>query len=318
MNPTDPRRLAGLRFGLSISAAPDMPVTGDPEQAVNSLTVKFASSILVEGGSLLLGHRWQREGIMEHLAFQARDSRWPGLKRGLAGEVPEPVPILNLIAWPDAPPSEDRNAQRMIQEGILEIRQILPPEIPVGEWEADPPKALATDLGRLARIRALTAMRREMVAHTDARVCLGGASGNPLRRLPGILEEALLTHAAEKPLFVAGALGGAAKAMADAILHRTLDEKARAMFFTPPEVADLFAAFAPSHPVPEEEGPSTESGWNALHMFETMDVPTLSRRAGLTEEEYLQVLTTPDVLRVLALAVTGTLRLREKSSTEAK
>lgn len=316
MNPADPRQLAGLRFGLSISAPPDMPLGGDPEQAVNSLTVRFASSILLEGGGLLLGHRWQPGGIMEHLAFQARDSRWPGLTQTAAAEPQTIAPILNLIAWPDEPPSEDQNAKRMIKYGILQVRRILPPQIPIGQFEADPARSQETDLGKLARIRALTAMRQEMALHIDARICLGGAGGKSTRRLPGVIEEALLTHTAGKPLFVAGALGGAAKAMADAILHRTMDEQARAMFFTPPAVVDLFAAFAQAYPVPDEEGPSTESGWNALRVFETMDLGSLARQAGLTDEEYIHVLTSPDVMRVLALAITGTLRFRKRAAAQ--
>lgn len=316
MNPSDPRRLAGIRFGLSISAASDLPGGLESEQAVNGLTVKFASSILLEGGGLLLGHRWKPDGIMEYLAFQARDNRWSGLQRASADKVQEPVPILNLVAWPDEPPSNDRNAQKMIQDGILEVRQILPPGIPLGDLEADPAKALENDLGKLARIRALTAMRKQMVTHTDARVCLGGAIGNPWRRLPGIIEEALLTHDAGKPLFIGGALGGAAKAMADAILHRTMDEKARAMFFTPPAVVDLFSAFAQSYPVPDEEGPSTESGWNALQSLENMDLGILARQSGLTEDEYILVLTSTDVLRVLGLAITGALRLHEAGAAK--
>jgi hypothetical protein len=146
--------------------------------------------------------------------------------------------------------------------------------------------------------------------HTDTRICLGGTGGNPLRRLPGVIEEALLTRAAGKPLFIAGALGGAAKAMADALLQRTMDDTAKAMFFTPPAVVDLFKEFAQAYPVPAEEGPSTASGWNALRIFEAIDLGLLSRQAGLSQDEYIQLLTSPDVLRALALAITGTLRLR--------
>lgn len=313
MNPSDPRRLTGLRFGLSISAASDLPNSLEAEQ-----TVKFASSILLEGGGLLIGHRWMPDGIMEYLAFQARDGRLGTLKRKQDEGSREPVPILNLIAWPDEPPFDDRNALRMIKDGILEVRRIDPPGIPTDQLEDVPTQPLDSKIGELARIRALTAMRQEMALLTDARICLGGASGNPLRRLPGIIEEALLAHAAGKPLFISSALGGAAKAMSDAILRRRMDEAARAMFFTPPDVVDLFATFAHDYPAPESEGPSTESGWNALQAFETLDLGILSRQAGLTEDEYIQVLTSPDVIRVLGLAITGTLRLRENGAAKTE
>jgi hypothetical protein len=317
MSQPDPRRLAGIRFGLSISAAPDMPGEGDSERWVNSLTFRLASNILLEGGTLLLGHRWTPDGIMEYLAFQARDSRWSALRRSADKEAKADISILNLIAWPDAPPSEDRNARNMIRDGILEVRQIPPPGIPLDRLDPDPVKALTSELGQFARIRALTAMRQEMVRHADARICLGGGAGKATRRLPGVVEEALLTCMADKPLYLSGALGGAAKIMADALLRRRMNEESHAMFFTPPRAVSLFAARAAEFPVVPEEGPSTEKGWNALDFLQAIPLAQLSRQAGLTEEEYVRLLTSTDVQRVLGLAVTGIVRLGTSAALRA-
>lgn len=308
MTQPDPRRLTGIRFGLSIAAASDTPGEGDPDHWVNSLTFRLASNILLEGGTLLLGHRWAPDGIMEHLAFQARDSRWSNARRSADEQAKADTPVLNLIAWPDAPPSEDRNAQRMIRDGVLEVRQVLPPDIPPDRLDPDPVKALS-ELGQFARIRALTAMRQEMVRQTDARICLGGGAGKATRRLPGVVEEALLTCMARKPLYLSGALRGAAKVMADALLHRRTSDEACALFFTPPRAVSLFAARAAEFPVVPEEGPSTEQGWNALDFLQAIPLAQLSQQAGLSEEEYVQLLTSTDVQRVLGLAVTGIIRL---------
>jgi hypothetical protein len=310
MNLSDTRRFAGIRFGLSISTAPDMPGGGDPDQFINSLTFRIASSILLEGGSLVLGHRWSSEGIMEHLTFQARDSRGCGWRQSLGVDAKPAPSIHNIIAWPDAPPTGDKNADRMIRDGILEIRQVLPPDIPLDQLDPDRAKALATDLGKFARIRALTAMRQEIVRLTDARICLGGEIGKPTRRLPGLIEEALLTCQAGKPLCISSALGGAARAMADAILHRRMSDDARAMFFTTPAIVKLFGDMADKYPAAGDEGPSTETGWNAFAFFQSLPLATLSRQAGLSEEEYVILLTSTDVQRVLGLAMTGILRLR--------
>jgi hypothetical protein len=310
MNLPDHRRFAGFRFGLSISTAPDLPCNNDPEQFINSLTFRIASSILLEGGSLALGHRWSSEGIMEHLAFHARDSRGFGWRQSSNPDSKPAPSLLNLIAWPDAPPSGDKNADQMIRDGILEIRPVLPPDIPLDQLDPDCAKALATDLGKFARMRALTAMRQEIVRLTDVRICLGGDIGKPTRRLPGLIEEALFTSEAGKPLGIASALGGAAKAMADAILHRRMSDDARAMFFTPAPIVQLFGQFSHQYVVPANEGPSTSNGWNALAYFESLSLAKLSQQAGRTEEEYVTLLTSTDVQRVLGLAMTGILRLR--------
>jgi hypothetical protein len=284
---------------------------------VNSLTFRLASHIVLEGGALLLGHRWTPDGIMEHLAFQARDSRWSGLRRSANKEAKADVPILNLMAWPDAPPSEDRNARNMLRDGILEVRQILPPGIPLDRLDPDPVKALTSEVGQFARIRALTAMRQEMARHADARICLGGSAGKATRRLPGVVEEALLTCMAGKPLYLAGALGGAAKVMADALLRRRTSDEARALFFTPPDVVGLFAARAAEFSIAPEEGPSMETGWNALDFLQAIPLAQLGHQAGLSEEEYIQLLTSTDVQRVLGLAVTGIIRLRTSAKRGA-
>ncbi len=304
MIPADPRRLAGIRFGISISTAPDMPMGVDPEQATNHLIFRFASSLILEGGTLLLGHRWKPNGIMEHLALQARESRWRD--RALAAGVP--VPILNLLAWPDEPPTST-NGLRMMRERILEVRQIPPPGFPLHQLQDLEPQVRHEPLGEFLRARALTAMRQEMARLADVRLCLGGAMGRPLRRLPGVVEEALVTHQAGKPLLVAGAVGGTAKAVASALLHRRLTDDERAMFMTPPKAAALFAEFEVAYPVPPGDGASTEDGWNALRYFQEIELEDLARRSGLTLDEYVLVLTSNDVLRVLALAVTGILRL---------
>jgi hypothetical protein len=82
------------------------------------------------------------------------------------------------------------------------------------------------------------------------------------------------------------------------------------MFFTPEPIVKVFGDMAAQHPVPAEEGPSTEAGWNALDFLQALDLATLSRQAGLSGEEYVILLTSTDVQRVSSLALTGITRLR--------
>ncbi len=305
MTVTDPRRLAGSRFGLSISAAANTPGSGNREQAVNQLTFRLATTILLEGGSLLLGHRWRPDGIMEHLAFQAQECRWADYEKTTNNATEQPVQILNLIAWPDQAPVEDAKAAKMIENRVLEIRQIKPPGIPDKLLEQEAATQHKSDFRQFARTRALTEMRQEMAKLADLRICLGGSSGKDNRRLPGVIEEALLTHKAHKPLYISSALGGASKAMSDAILQRRMSDEARSMFFTPQAATEQYHRYSALYPSAEYEGPSSETGWNAFDYFKNIRIETLSQNAGLTENEYIQVLTATDVQRVLGIAMSG-------------
>lgn len=61
---------------------------------------------------------------------------------------------------------------------------------------------------------ALTALRRHLVAETDARVLIGGKERDYQGAMPGIVEEALLAIEAGQPLFLAGGFGGATATVA--------------------------------------------------------------------------------------------------------
>jgi hypothetical protein len=61
---------------------------------------------------------------------------------------------------------------------------------------------------------ALTAMRRYITRHTDARVLLGGKLRGYQGTMPGVIEEAMMSTSEARPLYVAGGFGGASAAVA--------------------------------------------------------------------------------------------------------
>jgi hypothetical protein len=320
----DSRKYVGSRFGFSISVPleddPDWPASyGDPEPVVNEFVFTEGSSILFEGGHLVLGHRWadaqgqwNQEGVLDHLMMKSRDFRSfrPASPDPQTGAV-SPA-ILNLLAWPDPPPPpSEEHPHRLIKEGVLEIRQVRPSGFDDSFFDKanDPAGAkalLATPQGLYARLRALTAMRRELVRATDFRLCIGGALGKPERRLPGVVEEALLTAQVDKPLYLSSAFGGVSKALADCLLQRRIKMDLESVFFTPDPVAKRMKAQSAAFPLADEfEGPSSRAGWNALAFFESLSLDKLGAQAGLTSEQYIDLLATPNIERAMAWVMSG-------------
>ncbi len=299
----DSRSLVGLRLGISISESKiDVPYRVD-SRFVNELTVRFASTWLNGGGQVALGHRWHAGGIMQQVAHWAREFQWIDWDMTEEENAGAGVQILNLLGWPDAPPNWDATEREELA-GILESRMIEPPGIATKDLD------VASDPGRFARIRALTAMRQELASVCDARVCIGGASGNPERRLPGVLEEALFTYQAGKPLYISAALGGASKAMADAILQRRLSDEAHELFFTPPPMVPIIESHASTQTLSFSESASTPKGWNALSEFQSIPIARLAAQSGLLEDEVLNLLTTPEPQRAMGWVIAGMGRLR--------
>lgn len=336
----DSRKYVGLRFGLSVSAPDeddlDWPkALGDKNRAVNRFVYDEANNFLLEGARLVLGHswkdslgRWDEDGILNHLARDAR------ILRQLKPDKPDPTtgivppPILNFLAWPDQPPPDSEAlARRLVQQGLIQILQVLPSgmENVLPDLEADWETAkafLQTDLGQFARIRALTSMRRELVRQTEYRLFVGGPGRNlnptpsaPVgaRRLPGIIEEAILTHEAGQPLYVSSAFGGAAKAIADTLLQRKLKMNADSAFITAPEVAELMTRMSEKYPISDIiEGPSIRGGWNAEDYFGklSLKLDLLAKNAGLETDGYVQMLATPIMDVAMSWMLTGVSNLR--------
>lgn len=289
--------LRSRSVGISFSAGGDgIPPKEDPDVFVNRITYQTCSRFLNLGARIVLGHMWRRDGIMQHLAKKAADfsSLWGP---------DEPRPLFNRVAWPDLPPSPDDDEQVGWLLRFVDSGQIPPPGIPPDNLD------VSSDLGKFARMRALTAMRRELVSHADYRLCLGGAEGKPLRRLPGVLEETLFTAGTGRPLYLSGVLGGVSKRICDAVLHRKMSDEDRRAFHTPPEALTLYRKFRETYPFPSDEGPSEPGGaFDALAVCASLSVAELADKACLSEDEYLALLTTPDVERALDLARTGMLR----------
>ena len=171
-------------------------------------------------------------------------------------------------------------------------------------------------------MRALTAMRKQLVEHTNVRICIGGASGQATRRLPGIIEEAWMTINAKKPLYLIGAIGGAARAMVNLILQRTMSHSECDMFVTNPQCTVTMERYAEKYPYQEDEGPSCESkGWSAMHAFQSPPLlEQLANAAGLEVEEYIWMMTAPDAERAMQWVGKGVTniaaRLRGEISSE--
>ncbi len=321
MTLTDSRKFLGCSFGLSISAPPAADpgwpgYYGEPAAVINQFVFTEGMNFLFEGGRLVLGHRWHDgsgkwddRGVLNYLVEKSRDFRSfrPPTPAPDTGEIPPA--ILNFLAWPDAPPTAAvPEAQRLIAEGILSIEQILPSGFDPALLAAPPPP-----LQQYARIRALTDMRQRLVAETDFRICIGGAFEKPERRLPGIVEEALLTCAAGKPLYISDAFGGASKALAECLLQRRVKSGEEETFYTPPATADLMLAHANDLPWSSEiEGPSTREGWNAFTWFQSQSLEQIATRAGLTLDQYCQVLAAKDVECAMGWILAGIRNLSAK------
>lgn len=214
--------------GLSLSGSPDAHQFGGSQRHLAAMAHDLALYLLFNGYRLLYG------GVLGHGALD-KGGCAPGDDVNYVERLMELVerysplardagrrlqPIENWVAWPmyERLTEEDRN---LYQENRATLEEVPPPNDVldlVKEIRRQGGQSSVSATDRYMWGRCLTKMREDSTAEAVARVALGGKLDGYLGHIPGVVEEALLTLRAGKPLYLLGAYGGATRVVLDALL----------------------------------------------------------------------------------------------------
>jgi hypothetical protein len=293
------RPLAGCVINLSISESDDSVKKGFPEWQTNRITLQMVAALFGQGASIVFGHDWRENGVMEAVYGFARQVQAPIPLTAEKAEAEGQALLRNLIPWPDSPYLSESDLERL--SSTLRVEPAgLPLELQAFDMEArqsDP----SGPLYRYLRARGLTFLRRRLNDICHVRLCLGGRRSGSSGRYPGVIEEALMTIQANKPLYVASLLGGAAEQVVDAIEGKPIN-----------------GSFCPDTPVSMlyQRPPVTESNPETMtdrmidrvgvwREFAKMGPQRLAGLAGLTIEENQELFHSTVVDRVIELILIG-------------
>lgn len=300
------RPLAGCVINLSISESDDALGRGFPVWQVNRVTLQLVAAFFGQGASVLFGHDWREDGVMEAVYGFAR-SMQPPIPLSPADVIAQAEPVLhNLLPWPNRPYLPERDLERL--SSTLRVEEAgLPAEL--RSYDIDGRAAApSTALHRYLRARGLTFLRHRLNSACHARLCLGGHSSGSAGRYPGVIEEVLLAMQNNKPLYLAGFLGGATEQVLDAIEGKQMPDD----FCAPTELQALY-----KHPPVQDTGALEDRMTDRIALWKTFSEAGRGRLAatnGLTIEENDELLHTPVIDRVIELVLIGLSRIRPKYS----
>jgi hypothetical protein len=297
------RPLAGCIVNLSISDSNESVERGFPSWQVNRVTLQLVAATFGQGASVVFGHDWREDGVMEAVYGFARRVQ-PPVPLSVDSAAAEAQPILrNLLPWPDNPHLPERDLERLSPTLRVESAG-LPVELEGFNFEARAEPA--GRLYRYVRARALTHLRHRLNGASDVRLCLGGRKSGAAGRYPGLIEEALLALRANKPLYLATFLGGATEQVAAAIEGSPMTDD-----FCPPSDLDVVYGDPPATENDEATGADRvidrAAVWNE---FRNAGLARLAAVNGLTVEENHELLHTPVIDRVIELVLIGLSRIR--------
>lgn len=202
--------LHGKKIAISVSECEDLELLGLSDQHLTDVSIEIARYLIVNGGTLLYGGDLREKGftnLFAELSFQYKYIQDKERR------------FVNYFPFPNSRSITLDVKTAFFKQQVEPIILDLPKHLD----DIDTAKAYKPleDLeDRYVFSECLADMRIKMASDCNARIVVGGRQKGYLGYLPGIAEEAYHTMLAEKPIYILGGFGGAAKSLTDAILGR--------------------------------------------------------------------------------------------------
>ena len=218
------RVLKGKNVALSMSESTDSYSYGVDTLHLDSAMLELSRYLLVQGATLVYGGHLGSKGYTEKLVELVR-------AHNQIEDIDPVERLINYVGWP-IPLSKQ---QRADYKYIAKLKPVTRPD-DIGEsLHADfreQPDFFSADISvkhRYAWARGMTAMRMLETSETVARIVLGGSFGPTIKtavdgsreekwyasRIPGVLEEIVLSVETGRPVFLLGGFGGVAAMVVD-------------------------------------------------------------------------------------------------------
>src|SRR5277367_2051872 len=107
------RPLAGCVVNLTVSESDASEDRGYPAWQVNRVTLQLVAALFGQGASVVFGHDWREDGVMEAVYGFARQVQAPiPLSPDQAAADAQPL-LWNLLPWPDKPYLPERDLEQL-------------------------------------------------------------------------------------------------------------------------------------------------------------------------------------------------------------
>lgn len=303
------RVLDKQKIALSISESDDIERYGLRPEQLDDAMIEISRHLLARGAVLAygghLGSAGYTQALADLVAAHQSLSTLPPLQR-----------IENFIGWPL--PFAQMPVERKAE--LVKLLTFVRTPRPDGVETLDPQVFLAepaffpadSPTRRYAWARGMTAMRAQQSQQTMARIVMGGKVGPTVTaqphggrqhswyagRIPGVVEEAISSLQAGRPLYLCGAFGGAAALLVDLIEGRVRDEFSWNYQKQAPHAEAMRTIYG-------EQGVQWWDYPDMAKYLADFGVSGLSRLNGLTEAQNRTLFQLRDVPALTALLLEG-------------
>lgn len=289
--------LSGLRVGISISDVPNDGFSEDhlPESQSVRLAQDLARHILARSGTLIYGGDLRKNGFTEFILDEA-----VVLKNRLNTDE---IHVENYLAWPIYKADKEMIAWRSNYRAVMKTVEDPIPDDIVDKVDKDTYLPPSTPQNKYYWSRCLTAMRLNSIDSSHARICAGGRLYGYNGKMPGVLEEILITIEKKKPLFLLGAFGGVVGEVCKVLRGETYPDS-----FTETWQVTHNAGYVDLQAIAQAE--SMHADYEQVNkMLLRINMSTLCKNARLDKKSYLRLMQSPFVDECVYLVKQGLVKV---------
>lgn len=199
----DGKCFSGKKVGISISEImqEELIKIGQDETHLIKLSQYVARYLLGREATLIYGGDLREGGFTEYLFLEAQI-----LKDRLKSSE---IHLLNYVAWPiylaDERKYNEWKAKYVDLAKMIEVDVDSCSGMIANDKVFLPPDSVEN---RFIWAKSLSKMRNEMIKNCDVRICAGGKKSGYKGKMPGVLEEIVVSIQEERPIFLLGGFGG--------------------------------------------------------------------------------------------------------------
>jgi len=282
------------QIGISISNNEELGQLGFSDIHLRDTTIEIVRQLLISGAVIVYGGDLRKEGYTELFSDLSRQYR--------SINEPRKIHFINYFAYPiycqiTQEQESDFNAKRVKPEYVP------PPE----DLNITSMNYIVPDSSENKYIwsKSLTYMRIRMIEKTNARIIMGGKVNNYLGKLPGVIEEALITIKQQKPLYLIGAMGGATNQVINALKGMPFSFKNDGY-----HTSNDYIDFKNYYSTKEGEGINLDK---EAEFLSNTGVSAIASLNGLTIEENERLFQTPHLSEIIFLIFTGLSRINSNN-----
>ncbi len=210
------------------------------------------------------------------------------------------IRVENHLAWPLYLDEKVDDFEVEYYSLVEIVKHEIPTDISVDETIFIPP---TSPENKYIWSRCLSEMRLKSIEQSDIRILAGGKCEGYLGKMPGVLEELIITIEQKKPVYLLGGFGGITHKITQSILNESIEKE-----LTERWQIENNEGYADLQQIAKQNGVSAEYD-EIKDLILKLDINLLAEKTGLTLEQYQRLMITPFIDEAAHLILEGLVSL---------